>query len=205
MVRMLNILILLSALGWWKRRSLALFWLLRTIKLFWLNGDEIPYVLSKYALCVNGRDTTYPISATSCAPWKATTICYPSFTPFTHLVVGSDSRIRFDYTLGCILFPFPLFFIFLRLFNLRVNCNGTLSEFIVRHSSFIDYSFHFRCNIRDSEVDDLLELLKCLENSFVLFNSSDHIVCSLSNSTIFSVTVRSFCVVSLLPVPSFSI
>lgn len=134
------------------------------------------------------------------------TIGYPSFTPFTHLVVGNDSRIRFGYTLGCILFPFLLFFIFPRLFNLSVNCNGTVSEFIVRHSSFIDCSFHFRCNIRDSEVDDLLELLKCLENSFVSFNScSDHVVCSLNNSNIFSVTVRSFSVLSLLPVPSFSI
>lgn len=125
----------------------------------WSYGPTHKVIVRKYGSHQNKWDSNHPIIPSFRTPLKA--ICESLFfLTLTLFVIGDSSRIRFwiapcshssPFSLGCLILVIILLVLSLTLFV----------WFCLSESGF-----HFRCNIRDSELDDLVQLLDCLDSLF---------------------------------------
>ena len=76
--------------------------------------------------------------------------------------VGDSTKLRFweDVWRGEVAFKVR----FSSLYRLSLKHNGSVADFESHAEHEGGWNFHFRRNVRDSELEELVELLNCLDN-----------------------------------------
>ena len=95
-------------------------------------------------------------------PEKFISSLYGQFHSWVAFKVGDGTELRFweDVWRGGVAFKvrFP------SLYRLSLKHNGSVADFGSQTEYEGGWNFHFRRNVRDSELEELVELLNCLDN-----------------------------------------
>ena len=131
---------------------------------FLFREDALWYsvIKSKYGLNENQWDSGINHLGTHRNPWKYISSLYGEFHSLVAFKVGNGTKLRFweDVWRGGTAFKFR----FPTLYRLSSKHNGSIANFRSEANYEGGWNFSFRRNIRDCEMEELVELLECLTN-----------------------------------------
>ena len=117
-------------------------------------------ILSIYGTHSNGWDTNTVVRWSHRCHWKAIAQVFQDFSRYTRFMVGYGERIRFweDLWWG----DQPLGFQYPSLFRVVTDKNISISSILGFVRPF-SWNFNFRCNLFDSEIEDLESFMRSLD------------------------------------------